>query len=231
MSEAEVCGTFQILRRSGSCSELCEQLPNLTARTIVLAKPNDRAVIVGSAQEPTEQMEFRCEEAGFAIVRRRSGGGAVVIVPDEVVWVDLFLPADDPLFESDVRSGSQWVGDLWSEVVQQLAGTDRKVAVHRDALVEAPWSRACCFLGLGPGEVTLGGQKIMGLSQRRSRAGAWFFSLVYRTLEIERDAALLTERSSDAKEVADKLAQGVTVLPFARGEIIDVLLGIATDIA
>ncbi len=230
MPENEVCGTFQIVRRSGSCSELSEQLPSLTARTLILAEPNDRSVILGSAQEPTEQMKLRCEEAGFGFSRRRSGGGAVVIVPDEVVWVDLFLPADDPLFQSDVRSGSLWVGDLWCEVVRQFVGGDSTVAVHRGALIEAPWSRACCFLGLGPGEVTLGGQKIMGLSQRRSRAGAWFFSLVYRTLEVERDGALLTEQASDAKEVSDRLAQGVAVLPFAREEIIDVLLHLAAEI-
>ena len=31
-----------------------------------------------------------------------------------------------------------------------------------------------CFGGLGPGEVTVGGRKVVGISQRRTRAGAVF---------------------------------------------------------
>jgi lipoate-protein ligase A len=31
-----------------------------------------------------------------------------------------------------------------------------------------------CFAGLGPGEVTIAGVKVVGMSQRRTRAGALF---------------------------------------------------------
>jgi lipoate-protein ligase A len=32
-----------------------------------------------------------------------------------------------------------------------------------------------CFAGLGPGELQIGGRKIVGISQRRERAGSWLF--------------------------------------------------------
>jgi hypothetical protein len=36
-----------------------------------------------------------------------------------------------------------------------------------------------CFAGLGPGEVTVGGRKLVGWTQRRTRAGSRFSGLMY----------------------------------------------------
>ena len=41
-------------------------------------------------------------ESGIELARRRSGGGAVLLGADDHVWVDLVVPADDPLAEDDV---------------------------------------------------------------------------------------------------------------------------------
>ncbi|MDP9389628.1 MAG: hypothetical protein M3Q48_17360, partial [Actinomycetota bacterium] len=46
--------------------------------------------------------------------------------------------------------------------------------VHRGGLVASAWSAMVCFAGLGPGEVTVGGRKVVGLAQRRTREGALF---------------------------------------------------------
>jgi lipoate-protein ligase A len=53
------------------------------------------------------------------------------------------------------------------------AGVDGAV-VHDGPTRSSPWSATVCFAGLGPGEVTVGGAKVVGISQRRSRAGALF---------------------------------------------------------
>jgi lipoate-protein ligase A len=44
--------------------------------------------------------------------------------------------------------------------------------VHTGTLVSNEWSKLVCFAGLGPGEVVLDGQKVVGVSQRRTRVGA-----------------------------------------------------------
>ena len=36
------------------------------------------------------------------------------------------------------------------------------------------WSSLVCFGGVGAGEVTVDGRKVVGLAQRRTRHGAWF---------------------------------------------------------
>ncbi|HET7719481.1 MAG TPA: hypothetical protein VFK43_05895, partial [Acidimicrobiales bacterium] len=45
---------------------------------------------------------------------------------------------------------------------------------HAGPLLTTPWSRLVCFAGLGPGEVTVAGAKVVGMAQRRTRAGALF---------------------------------------------------------
>jgi lipoate---protein ligase len=46
--------------------------------------------------------------------------------------------------------------------------------VWRGGLQHSRWSRRICFAGLGPGEVTIGERKLVGMAQRRTRQGALF---------------------------------------------------------
>ena len=46
--------------------------------------------------------------------------------------------------------------------------------MHRGPPVRTPWSDRVCFAGLGSGEVTVGGRKVVGLSQRRTKAASLF---------------------------------------------------------
>ena len=50
--------------------------------------------------------------------------------------------------------------------------------VHHGPLMRSEWSGLLCFAGLGPGEVTVGGRKVVGMSQRRTRAAARFQCVV-----------------------------------------------------
>jgi lipoate---protein ligase len=133
-------------------------------RRVRLCRPTSAAVVIGSTQpEP----EF--EPARLPVVRRRSGGGAVLVEPGRLVWVDVVVPAGDPLWDDDVGRASWWLGEVWRRVVGDGA------AVHRGPLRSTPWSRQVCFAGLGPGEVTRAdGRKVVGLAQRRTRRAAAF---------------------------------------------------------
>lgn len=134
------------------------------------------ALVLGSTQPDADVDLDRARQAGVDVVRRRSGGGAVLVVPDHVVWVEVAVPAGDPLWEDDVGRASWWLGDVWAEALSSL-GFGRP-EVHRGSPVTTPWSRTICFAGLGPGEATVDGGKVLGLSQRRTRAGAVFHCAV-----------------------------------------------------
>jgi lipoate-protein ligase A len=110
---------------------------------------------------------------GIDVARRRSGGGAVFVEPGGTLWVDVVLPRGDPLWDDDVGRAAHWLGDAWAAAIG-----DRAV-VHRGAMVRGPLSDLVCFAGLGPGEVTVDGHKVVGISQRRTRDAARFQCVAY----------------------------------------------------
>ncbi len=111
--------------------------------------------------------------AGVEVVRRRSGGGAVLVGPGSVVWVDLVVAATDPLWSVDVGRSMWWVGEAWAEALEAAGLGD--VSVWKGPMLRTAWSSLVCFAGLGPGEVIDNARrKLVGIAQRRTRHGALF---------------------------------------------------------
>jgi hypothetical protein len=104
------------------------------------------------------------------------------------VWLDLVIPVDDPLWDVDVARSMVWVGELWQRVLGDL-GVDAEV--HRTAMVRADWSRQVCWAGVGTGELMLGGSKLVGISQRRTRDLARFQTMCHLRWRPELVAALV----------------------------------------
>lgn len=131
--------------------------------------------MLGSTQ-PAEQADpVRAGDLGVALARRRTGGGAVLVDVVDPVWVDLWLPADDPLVCSDVGRSFDWLGEAWVAALGALGLRD--LWSRRGEVVRTEWSGLVCFAGSGRGEVfDADGRKVVGLAQRRSRTGSWFQS-------------------------------------------------------
>jgi lipoate-protein ligase A len=142
------------------------------SRSARVLRSSNLALVLGSAQ-PDDHVDRRAAEArGVEVVRRRSGGGAVLVGPDLVVWVDVVVPAGDSLWQADVGRAGWWLGEAWAGALADvgLPGAE----VWRQGMIRSPWSDRVCFAGLGPGEVALDGRKMVGISQRRTRSGALF---------------------------------------------------------
>jgi lipoate-protein ligase A len=139
-------------------------------RLLDLTRP---AVILGSSQPEATVDARRAEIAGVDVVRRPSGGGAVLVVPGEALWADVFLPAGDPLWSEDVGVAFHWLGRAWAEALTQVGVPAQ---AYEGPMRHTPWSKLVCFAGLGPGEVLHAGsgRKVVGLSQRRTRTHARF---------------------------------------------------------
>ncbi len=118
---------------------------------------------------------FALTAVDVPVVERPSGGGAVLLRPDDL-WIDLVITPDDPLWDDDVRRAAHWVGEVWAAAI----GGD--ALVHRGGMARTEYADRVCFAGLGPGEVTAGldGPKLVGVSQRRTRAAARFQCLALR---------------------------------------------------
>lgn len=146
-------------------------VPEPAERAVWVCDVTGPALVLGSTQAEDRVDRAACAVAGVDVVRRPSGGGAVLVVPDEVLWVDLVLPVGDVLWRDDVGRAFDWVGETWAAALGDLGV---RGAVHRGPLVRTTWSAEVCFAGLGRGEVTVGGRKVVGISQRRTRAAARF---------------------------------------------------------
>ena len=143
------------------------EVPEPAERAVWVADPDAPALVLGSAQPESDLRP----DVAIDVVRRRSGGGAVLVVPGDLLWVDVIVPADDPLWDADVSRASHWLGDVWAAALAEL-GVEG--SVHKAGLVRSRWSSSVCFAGRGPGEVTLGDRKVVGISQRRTRSAARF---------------------------------------------------------
>jgi len=160
--------SWRVERRSLSAADFhALDVPDPAHRAVWVADPTEPALVLGSTQPDTDVRPG----ATIEVVRRRSGGGAVLVVPGDVLWVDVIVPAGGALWDDDVGRAAHWVGDAWAAALAEL---DVAAEVHKGPLVRTRWSDAVCFAGLGPGEVTLQGRKVVGISQRRTRGSARF---------------------------------------------------------
>jgi lipoate-protein ligase A len=186
------------------------------------------ALVLGSTQADDVVDRAACDAAGVTVVRRRSGGGAVLVEPGRMVWVDVELPRGDDLWDDDVGRATWWLGECWATAMRAVGLGD--ATAHRGGMVTTPWSRLVCFGGLGPGEVVdgPGGPKVVGIAQRRTRAGARFQCAVNRTWEPERLLALLALDEASRRAAGRALRPGARAVTAPADEVVDALVGAVT---
>ncbi|MCU1489567.1 MAG: biotin/lipoate protein ligase [Acidimicrobiaceae bacterium] len=206
---------FPLERRAGPPAELvAPSVPEGGGRLALLLESTARALILGSTQPESDVDRGACLAGGWEVVRRRSGGGAVVVSPGAQVWCDVFVPAGDPLAEDDVASATYWLGEVWVEALRR-AGLGGQLAVHRGPLSAGRYARRACYSGLGPGEVTWEGRKAVGCSQRRTRAGAWLHTMVLVEDRHTDVVPLLSMEDRERKLLADQLVTTTASVPLA----------------
>ena len=175
--EHGVVGAWIVEHAVGGAGELHQLEPPPGARRLWVLEPERPAVVLGSTQQ-VPGIEQRAAELGLEVVRRRSGGGAVVVRPGEQLWVDLVVPRGDPRWDDDVERAAWWVGEAWANLLAER-GERGRIEVHRRGVTDRELGRLACFAALGPGEVAVDGRKVVGISQRRTRELARFQCVVH----------------------------------------------------
>jgi len=187
-------------------------------RTVWSVEVPAAAAVLGSRQDPSLLDADECARQGLEVVRRRSGGGLVLLRPGEHAWIDVVIGRGDPWWTDDVSSSSWWLGEAWCRAVAAL-GVDGP-SVHRGRLESDEWGRQVCFAAVGPGEVVdAAGAKVVGISQRRAGGTARFQCTVFRRWSAPDHAAIL------AAPPAGSLDGRVRCVDRASGDVLDALLG------
>ena len=132
-------------------------------------RPTGIAVAMGSSQRPElfDQQRLRADQVDLA--PRRSGGGAVLIDPQSVVWIDVLAPRSSSLWSAELGENFLIVGRIWQRA---LAGLGIEAEVCTESPVRTEAATLACWAGSGWGELLIGNVKIVGLSQRRTRWGS-----------------------------------------------------------
>jgi lipoate---protein ligase len=190
------------LRAPGSLFDV-EQFRSEPHRLAVVRAVTAPTLVLGSTQ-PTEVVDPDAVRAGgVELARRRGGGGAVYLAPGDPLWLDCWIPRDDPLWNADVGAAAEWAGAWWVDALAGLGLSD--LEVHAGRAAPGDLGELICFAGRGPGEVFHAGQKVVGLSQWRSREGALFSSCAYLQWDPAPMLALLDMDEQTALELADAL--------------------------
>lgn len=184
---------WSVVRRRSTAAEFhALPIPEPVEAEIWIHEITRPALVLGSMQRGEGFADTAaCERSGVEVVQRHSGGGAVLLVPGEVVWVDVLLPAGHAGWADDVHRPMVWLGRVLSHAFTMagLLGTE----VHDGAMVRTEHSGLICFDGLGPGELTLDGAKLVGISQRRTRSVARLQCCWYSTYDPAVLASLLID--------------------------------------
>jgi hypothetical protein len=144
----------------------------------------------------------------------------VVVQREACAWVDVVVPHG--FAPDDIRGAMVWIGEHWLAALRSLlsfsdVGDQRDVPqldvhqldVHRGGMLDTAWSEFVCFAGIGPGEVLLGGRKLVGLSQRRTRHGLRLQGLAYRSPMTAAITDLLVGELPDGLPAEPALAPGL----------------------
>jgi lipoate---protein ligase len=181
-----------------------------SGRLVRVLEAAEPALVLGSAQRLSDVDVVAARRAGVEVVRRRSGGGAVLVGPGQVLWIDLVIRAGDPLWDQDVSRASWWVGDAWAAAID--ACSLGPCTVWKTAMKASRWSGQVCFAGIGPGEVLVGDQKVVGLSQRRTRQAALFQTAALLTWDPTSIVGLLDLDDDEAAEAVAGLSRAARAL-------------------
>jgi len=158
------------------------------------------ALVLGSTQNLSIVNSAECLKRGIEIVKRRSGGGAVLLSSETTVWIDVVLPATHELSVSDIGQAPLWLGKLLRQVLVDLGVAD--LTLHETAMEKTDWSPLICFAGRGSGEVfTSNGRKVVGISQRRTREWVRFQIVVSLAWRPEILLALLNAPKPNLEDI------------------------------
>ncbi len=142
--------------------------------TMIVAHVTGPTLVLGGNQSPSVVDASKLEGTSFR--RRRGGGGLVLLRPDDL-WIDWWIPQNDLRWSADVHVSSIRAGKWWASELRHY--TSESISVHEGSLEGDPSFRVVCFAGRGPGEVFLGDRKTIGLTQWRVREGVLLSTVLH----------------------------------------------------
>lgn len=134
--------------------------------------PTATTLVLGSRQSEEIVDRNAARRTGLEIVRRRSGGGAVLVDANHSLWIDIEVGIEDARYCAEPMAMMAKVGQWWMEALRSLNCCPPDLWQFEGAMECDAGGDVICFAGRAHGELMVAESKLVGLSQRRSRDGA-----------------------------------------------------------
>lgn len=142
---------------------------------VLLWQYDTPAIIMGCSQRPDEAQLQSAERAGLPIMRRGSGGGAVMAGP-WMLSVTLFIPEAHEIGSLNIIKIFSWLEKIWIQALNDCGvdckGVDKTLIDQSKQIAKQQEVQWACYGSLSHGEVVSpDGRKLVGLAQIRKRKG------------------------------------------------------------
>ncbi len=115
---------WRVERSTGSAADLLGPWPPARQWQVPVVRAGRLtgrpALVLGSTQDASVVDHRAAAAAGVDVLRRTTGGGAVLVAPGAQVWMDLWLPRRHERWDDDVVRAAAWVGETWMAALETL---------------------------------------------------------------------------------------------------------------
>lgn len=161
------------LKRTATAEELHAVTPiRRDGVRLVRCIPESMTLVLGSRQSEHLIDLERAAQRNVEVIRRRSGGGIVLVDPHRSLWIDIEIGADDPRHVAEPLGMMEQVGRWWLAALTTLDCHLPDIWQFVGQSESSSSGELVCFAGHSHGELMQGELKLVGLSQRRTRDGA-----------------------------------------------------------
>jgi lipoate-protein ligase A len=190
---------------------------------------------IGCIQSISDVDVDACQRAGLPIIRRASGGTAVL--HERTIAFSLAVPTGHPLAISDIVESYRQLGPPVQLALRRLGVAADLVRVE-DSHRGPPrgLGSAACFAALAPYELVVGSRKLVGNSQLRRRGAILHHAILLLDFEPGRFAGFLKTGSLDEVRRLTALLDtrigslgGVLGRPVGEAEVADALRAAFAD--
>jgi lipoate-protein ligase A len=185
--------------------------------TLRLYAWNPPCLSLGYAQPISDVDESRLEEFGWDLVRRPTGGRAILHT-DELTY-SVCGPEDEPVLAGDILSSYKRLSSAILAAIEQIGISVQALPQKKNANSKSP--EPVCFEVPSNYEITADGKKLVGSAQARRQGGVLQHGTLPLYGDLTRIVQVLSFPSQTSRgQAAERLLSRAATLHTALGEIV-----------